>query len=241
MKLPPLSNREQLLSALAIGFIVIGAYAWLRWVPADREIGQLQQAAEATDKRSKTATIPDEPDEDVERLKSQLAEQEQAFSALKQQSESIEQRLAPNDTQFLVVKISNVATEAQIRVRANEVYQAATPAAEAAAASTAPAAGKKSRKHKAPAAPTAPAAPKEATIPPLSAGWIARMSPGSLLERPLRRLELEGSYKSLNDFILALDRLPFKVAVLRLSIKRMPVLSLPGYPQPLLAEVILAL
>lgn len=240
MKLPPLSNREQLLSALAIGFIVIGAYAWLRWVPVNREIGQLQQAAEATDKRSKTATIPDEPDEDIERLKSQLAEQEQAFNTLKQQSESIEQRLAPNDAQFLVVKISNVASDAQIRVRANEVYQAANPAAEAAPAL---AAGKKNRKNKAPAAPTAPAATaaKEATIPPLSAGWIARMSPGSLLERPLRRLELEGSYKSLNDFILALDRLPFKVAVLRLSVKRMPVLSLPGYPQPLLAEVILAL
>ncbi len=241
MKLPPLSNREQWLSALAIGVIVIGGYAWLRWVPANREIGQLQQMAEATDKRVHTAEIPEEPDEDIERLKSQLAEQERVLAAVKDQSDSVEKHLAPDDSQFLVVNISKVARDAQIHVRANEVFKAAVNS-NAAAVPAAPAVGKKNRKNKpATVTPAAPAVSATAVIPPLSAGWVARMSPGSLLERPLRRLEVEGSYLALNRFIHDLDRLPFQVAVLRISVERMPVLAMPGYPQSLLAEVILAL
>ncbi|OAI09333.1 hypothetical protein A1353_24495 [Methylomonas methanica] len=242
MKLPPLSNREQWLSALAISVIVIGGYAWLRWVPANREIGQLQQTAEATDKRVHTAEIPEEPDEDIERLKSQLAEQERLLAAIKDQSDSVEKHLAPDDSQFLIVNISKVARDAQIHVRANEVFKAAVNS-NAAPVPTAPAAGKKNRKNKpATVTPAASATPAPtAVIPPLSAGWVARMSPGSLLERPLRRLEVEGSYLALNRFIHDLDRLPFQVAVLRISVERMPVLAMPGYPQSLLAEVILAL
>lgn len=241
MKLPPLSNREQLLSALAIGLIVIGGYVWLRWVPANREIGQLQQAADATEKRTHSTTIPDEPDEDVERLKSQLAEQERLLAEVKAQTDSMEKHLAPNDSQFLIVNISKVARDAQIHVRANEVYKPPVAAANP-TAPPAPAAGKKSRKNKAAtpaAAPTPP--PADAVIPPLSAGWIARMSPGSALERPLRRLEVEGSYLALNRFIRDLDSLPFSVAVLRLSVEKMPVLAMPGYPQTLVAELVLAL
>ncbi|MDX8127529.1 hypothetical protein QLH52_09570 [Methylomonas sp. OY6] len=241
MKLPPLSKREQWLSALAIGVIVIGAYAWLRWVPANREIGQLQQTAEATDKRLRTAEIPEEPDEDIERLKSQLAEQERLLAAIKEQSDSVEKHLAPDDSQFLIVNISKVARDAQIHVRANEVFKAAV-SNNAAPVAAAPATTKKSRKNKpATVTPAAAAAPIAAVIPPLSAGWVARMSPGSLLERPLRRLEVEGTYLALNRFIHDLDRLPFQVAVLRISVERMPVLAMPGYPQSLLAEVILAL
>ncbi|NOV28945.1 hypothetical protein [Methylomonas sp. ZR1] len=241
MKLPPLSKREQWLSALAIGVIVIGGYAWLRWVPANREIGQLQQTAEATDKRLRTAEIPEEPDEDVERLKSQLAEQERLLAAIKEQSDSVEKHLAPDDSQFLIVNISKVARDAQIHVRANEVFKAAV-SSNAAPVAAAPATTKKSRKNKpAAATPAAPTTPITAVIPPLSAGWVARMSPGSLLERPLRRLEVEGTYLALNRFIHDLDRLPFQVAVLRISVERMPVLAMPGYPQSLLAEVILAL
>ncbi|MBD9362787.1 hypothetical protein [Methylomonas fluvii] len=241
MKLPPLSKREQWLSALAIGVIVIGGYAWLRWVPANREIGQLQQTAEATDKRLRSAEIPEEPDEDIERLKSQLAEQERLLAAIKEQSDSVEKHLAPDDSQFLIVNISKVARDAQIHVRANEVFKAAV-SNNAAPVAAAPVTAKKSRKNKpAAVAPAATAAPIAAVIPPLSAGWVARMSPGSLLERPLRRLEVEGTYLALNRFIHDLDRLPFQVAVLRISVERMPVLAMPGYPQSLLAEVILAL
>jgi HAMP domain-containing protein len=241
MKLPLLSNREQWLSALAIGVIVIGGYAWLRWLPANRDIGQLQQTAEATDLRVRTAEIPEEPDEDIERLKGQLAEQERVLAAIKEQSDSVEKHLAPNDSQFLIVNISKVARDAQIHVRINEVYKS-PDSPNAVPAPAAPTSARKNRKNKAATpTPAVASAPAEAVIPPLSAGWIARMSPGSLLERPLRRLEVEGSYLALNHFIHDLDRLPFQVAVLRISVERMPVLAMPGYPQILLAEVILAL
>jgi hypothetical protein len=159
------------------------------------------------------------------------------MAALKSQSDSAERRLAPLDSQLLIVDISRVARNAQVHVRVNEDYKA-LPAA-VASANPLPA-GKKARKKQAAQAAAAPA-PAEPTMPPLSSGWIARMSAGSAYARPLRRLEVEGSYMALNRFIHDLDALPFHVAVLRISIEKMPVLSMPGYPQALLAELVLAL
>lgn len=238
MKLPHLSNREQFLLALSLCVIFVGAYVWLRFVPANRNIGELHQAAEATEQRTRTTVIPEEPEEDLERLDQQLQEQEALVAALKNQSESAERRLAPDDSQLVIVDISRVARNAQVHVRVNEDYKA-TPAAASAAAVPV---GKKARKRQAAqvAAATA-AAPVELRIPPLSEGWIARMSAGSAYARPLRRLEVEGSYMALNRFIHDLDALPFHVAVLRISVERMPVLSMPGYPQALLAELVLSL
>lgn len=237
MKLPHLSNREQLLIALSVCVIFVGAYVWLRFMPANRAIGELRQAAEATAQRARTTVIPDEPEEDLARLDQQLREQEELMAALKSQSDSAERRLAPLDSQLLIVDISRVARNAQVHVRVNEDYKA-LPAA-ATPAGPAPA-GKKARKKQA-AQAAAAAAPAEPTMPPLSEGWIARMSAGSAYARPLRRLEVEGSYMALNRFIHDLDALPFHVAVLRISIEKMPVLSMPGYPQALLAELVLAL
>jgi len=237
MKLPHLSNREQLLIALSICVIFVGAYVWLRFVPANRAIGELRQAAEATEQRVRTTAIPEEPEEDLARLEQQLQEQEQLMAALKNQSDSAERRLAPLDSQLLIVDISRVARNAQVHVRVNEDYKA-PPAA--AAANAAPA-GKKARKKQAAQAAVAAPAAAELTMPPLSEGWIARMSAGSAYARPLRRLEVEGSYMALNRFIHDLDALPFHVAVLRVSVEKMPVLSMPGYPQALLAELVLAL
>jgi hypothetical protein len=240
MKLPHLSNREQLLIALSICVIFVGAYTWLRFLPANRTIGGLQQAAEATEQRTRTTTIPEQPDEDVGLLDDQLLEQEQLVAALKSQSDSAERRLAPADSQLLIVDISRVARNAQVNVRANEDYKALPTAS--AGASPAPT-GKKARKKQAAqsAATIAVAESAELTIPQLSEGWITRMSPGSAYARPLRRLELEGSYMALNRFIHDLEALPFHVAVLRMSIEKMPTLSMPGYPQALMAEFVLAL
>lgn len=240
MKLPHLSNREQFLIALSVCVIFVGAYVWLRFMPANRAIGELRRAADATEQRTRTTAIPEEPEEDLARLEQQLQEQEQLMAALKNQSDSAERRLAPNDSQLLIVDISRVARNAQVHVRVNEDYKA--PPAATAAASPLPAGKKARKKQAAPAAvATAAPAPAEPTMPPLSEGWIARMSAGSAYARPLRRLEVEGSYMALNRFIHDLDALPFHVAVLQIGIEKMPVLSMPGYPQALMAELVLAL
>jgi hypothetical protein len=240
MKLPYLNNREQLLIALSVCVILVGAYVWLRFIPANRTVGELRQAAETTEQRTRTMTMPEEPAEDVAQLDEQLQEQEQLMAALKSQSDSAERRLAPTDSQLLIVDISRVARNAQVHVRANEDYKALPTAS--ATASLSPA-NKKVRKKQASQAGPAAAAPEpaELTMPPLSDGWIARMSASSVYARPLRRLEVEGSYMALNRFIHDLDALPFHVVVLRMSIEKMPVLSMPGYPQALMAELVLAL
>jgi hypothetical protein len=241
MKLPHLSNREQLLIALSVCVIVVGGYVWLRFMPAHRSIGELQQAADATEQRSRTTSIPEQPEEDLDRLDQQLHEQEQLVLTLKSQSDSAERRLAPTDSQLLIVDISRVARNALVNVRANEDYKPLPTTA--AAGANPPLTSKKARKLQAAQAAAATAAMPavELTIPQLSEGWINRMSAGSMYARPLRRLELEGSYMALNRFIHDLDALPFHVAVLRLSIEKIPVVSMPGYPQELMAELVLAL
>ena len=239
MKLPHLNNREQLLLAVTFCVIFCGAYAGLRYVPANRAIAELRQAAEATEKRAQTTIIPDEPAEDGEHLAAQLAEQEQIVNLLKTQTETVERRMAPTDSQLAIVDISHTARRAQVNIRINEAYQ--TPSNVVVAVGQA-VSQKKSKKNR-PANPASTPAPStaEATILPASAGWIARMSPGSAFARPLRRLEVKGSYLALNRFIHDLEALPFHVAVLRISVEKMPVLSMPGYPQGLLAELVLAL
>lgn len=71
--------------------------------------------------------------------------------------------------------------------------------------------------------------------------WIARMSPGTMFHRPMQRIELEGNFQQLRQFIHGLDGLPWQVTVIRLRLEQLPTSMPAGYPQPLLAELVLAL
>ncbi|MBS3965066.1 MAG: hypothetical protein KGZ80_11360 [Methylomonas sp.] len=236
LKLSQLKNREQALLALTIAAAVLGGYVSLRYMPANKHIAELTQATEATQLRLQTTTIPEEPSEDIDKLTHQLDEQEHEMAAVKTQAESILQGLAPPDSLELRVAISQLARLHQIHVRSNETMK---PDGQAAAPT--PAVSKKKRKGA--AATTTPTAPtaNSALIQPPTASWIARMSPGTVFYRPMQRLELEASYESLRQFIYGLDHLPFPVTVLRMTVERMPTLAPPGYPQVLVAELVLAL
>ncbi len=243
MKLPTLNNREQLLLALTVCVILIGGYVWFRYLPAHRLIGALNQSVQDTEKRLKTTEIPEEPDEDLDRLNAQIEEQQRLMTTVKAQADNIERRLAPVDSREIIVDISQLARQAQVHIRINEAYKSATQGT--AIAPTQPqATGKKAKRNRqaTPApAPVAAATSSNPLILPATDGWVARMSPGTAFQRPLQRLQLEGSYLSLNQFIHGLDELRFQVTPLRVTIEKMPVLAPPGYPQVLLAEIILAL
>lgn len=237
MKIPSLNNREQLLIGLSLTVVLWGGYGFLRFYPANKVIAELTQSTEATEQRLKTTTIPDEPLEDVEKLKRQLSDQERAIESIKSQVDSMEQRLAPLDTQEAIVGISQLARDSQVRIRVNEVFKNPTPAAQPAVAAPAPS-GKKAKRNPAKAAEPAVAAP---VILPNTAGWIARLSPGTLFVRPLQHIELEGSYMAIRQFIHGLEEQPYQVTVLRLKLEKQPTLAPPGYPQLLQAELVLAL
>lgn len=239
MKLPTLNNREQLLLALTISVILIGGYVWLRYLPANRIIGALNQSLQDTEKRLKTTEIPEEPDEDLDRLNAQIEEQQRLMATVKNQADNIERGLAPVDSREIIVDISQLARQAQVHIRINEAYKSVAQGA--AMAQTQPqATGKKAKRNRQAAAPVA-ATTTNPLILPATDGWVARMSHGTAFQRPLQRLQLEGSYLSLTQFIHGLDELRFQVTPLHVTIEKMPVLAPPGYPQVLLAEIILAL
>ena len=240
MKRPDLSNREQLLAALAIVAVVAGGYGFLRFLPANKVIADLAQSAEATENRLLKTTIPEEPVEDIDRLMAQLDDQERAMALIRSQAEALEQRLAPFDSQEMIVSISQLARETQVRIRVNEALKVqAQGNASAAAAGTNNKKSKKKAKNAKNKSQTA-----DESLPvilPETAGWIARMSPGTVFHRPLQRIELEGSYMAIRQFIHGLDELPYQVTVLRLKIGKAPTLAPAGYPQALVSELVLAL
>jgi hypothetical protein len=236
VKRPDLNNREQLLAALAIAAVVAGGYGFLRFLPANRVIADLAQSAEATQNRLLKTEIPEEPIEDIDRLMAQLDDQERAMALTRTQAEALEQQLAPFDSQEMIVSISQLARESQVRIRVNEAMKAQAQGNAPAAASTNNKKSKKKAKNKPKAADES-----QPVILPETAGWIARMSPGAMFHRPLQRIELEGSYMAIRQFIHGLDELPYRVTVLRLKIGKAPTLAPAGYPQALVSELVLAL
>lgn len=237
MKMPSLNNREQLLLSLCLTVLLWGSYGYFRFYPAHKVITEMTQSADATEQRLKTSTVPDEPTEDIEKLTQQLADQERAIEAIKAQVDAMEQRLAPADSRETIVGISQLAQDSQVRIRINELFKTPPPAATAAPAVAVPT-GKKAKRNAAKASEPTVSSP---VILPNTAGWVARLSSGTLFGRPQQHIELEGSYTAIRQFIHGLEELPYQVTVLRMQLEKQPTLAPPGYPQLLVAELVLAL
>lgn len=230
MTLSSLSLREQVLVGLVVSFLIMGSYLLLRYVPQMKYIDSIQKQVEATEKKLLKARIPDEPREDLESLLDELNDQEQALALIQTDSEFISSQLAAFDSQELKVRISQLARESQLRIRVNETLKT-VPQITAVKTKL-----KKNKKNS-----PVPASQEEALILPPTMSWIARMGKGTLLHRPMQRLEIEGNFSSIQQFIYGLDSLPWQVTVVRLKIEKMPNPAPYGYAQPLITELVLAL
>lgn len=228
MKLRELNTRERLLAIAIVVVVLLSSYGLLRYKPVKADINSLHQQVAATQTRIAKLEIPEESDEVIEDILDQLDDQEEEVAQLQESASIIENRLASRDSQQLRVLISSLAMETGIRIRTNESFKS-SPVTRVVQAR------RNTRKAAVQAQPT------QDVILPATAGWIARMSPGSMYERPLQKLQIEGSYEALRRFLHGLDGLPWQVSVLRINITKLPVTPLRGMPQPLSIEVILAL
>jgi|AZIC01.1.fsa_nt_gi hypothetical protein len=229
MRLAKLNPLEQLLSAVVILVIVVGGYSWLRFIPQNNTIVNLQAQAAATERKLIKTRIPDEPDQDIEALLKQLDDQEQAAELIRTMADGMGERLAPFDSQELKVRISELARNTNVRISTNEAYvkpHINTPVVLV-----------KNKKK------IIQAATQTATdlILPASHSWIARMSADTLFHRPMQRLILEGDYQSIRSFIHGLAELQWQVTVVQLKLERLPSTPLRGYAQRLQSELVLAL
>jgi cell division protein FtsB len=224
MNIKQLNKRERILAGCIIVVLVLGGYGLLRLDPKYTDIQRLEKQKQATTKRLANMDIPSEPQEEVEDIIDELDDQESALQAIKDSAQQVETSLAPMDSQELKVRISELARDSGVRIRVNEALNPAPLKLSNAK--------KRSRDSE---------VAYGEIIPPVTSGWITRLSPGSMFQRPLQRLELDGSYLALRRFIHGLDELPYLVTVVRINIDKLAIAPLRGGSQILKTELILAL
>lgn len=234
-KLEKLTKSEQILIAITLVVILLGGYSVLRFIPQYQEISSLALSAKKTEGKLLKARIPNEPDQNVQQLLSQLDDQEQAMTLISEMADSVQERLAPIDSQELKVLISQLARDLKVRITANERIEGKAPAAKVIAKKKA----KKKKKKKKKASPQVDDNKNIAL--PASYSWLDRMAPNTLYFRPLQRIELSGKYQSIRAFIQELENLPWQVTVIRIKIEKQSIPPLRGYAQALKAELVLAL
>lgn len=226
MKLKQLNKRERMLAAGIIVVIILGGYGLIRFQPKFTDIQRLEQQKQSAMSRLSKMDIPTEPTEEVDDIIRELDDQEKALTVVRESAEQVESLLAPLDSQELKVRISELARDSGIRIRINEAM-APTPLKVVQS---------KSKKR----GDNSSVAFGD-IIPPVTAGWITRLSPGSMFQRPLQRLEVDGSYLSLRRFIHGLDQLPYVVTVVRINIDKQDIAPFRGSSQILKTELVLAL
>ena len=229
MTLSKLKPLEQFLFAIVILILILGSYSWLRFIPKNNEIMDLQSQAVATERKLLKTRIPDEPDQDIEALLKQLDDQEHAAELIRTMADGMGDRLAPFDSQELKVRISELARNSNVRITTNESYVKTL--------NKTPIVVPKNKKT------IKQATPQTATdvILPASHSWIARMSADTLFHRPMQRLILVGDYQSIRTFIHGLAELQWQVTVVQLKLERLPSTPLRGHAQMLNSELVLAL
>lgn len=230
MKLNHMTNQQQIIWGLAIAFVVIAAYGLVRFLPEFKSIQSLETAAKKTQQRILKNRSQDAPTENLDELLEQINDQEQAMALIKSSAEELEARLAAFDSQELKVRISQLANKSRVRIKSN---QAVTSFPNTTRFNN----SKKKKKKKKQKNITT----NNATLIPASRGWLARLAPGTVLHRPMQRLQLEGTYQNVQQFIHGLDALPWQVTVIQMQLQKLPAAAPVGLPQLLKAELVLAL
>ncbi|MDP2152687.1 MAG: hypothetical protein Q8J66_03390 [Methylotenera sp.] len=260
MNLQKLSLREQVLSALVLIVFIVGGYSFLRFVPAYKATLVMQAAILKSQTNLQNTEIPEMPDEDFDEMEDRLNDLTQSVNLLKASSATIESRFAPEDSQELRLRISELARQHGVRIRVSEAFQASASSQSAASGGAVPQvdakraarkaqreaerAARLARAGKAPAkveVKKEEAVQQQIVIPSEALGWLARLEVGSIFHRPLQTVSVEGDFQGIRNFIRGLEQLPWQVTVVKLDIAVIAADMPPGIAQPLSAQLVLAL
>ncbi|CAG0955102.1 hypothetical protein MTYP_00413 [Methylophilaceae bacterium] len=257
MNLNKVTLREQLLVLVTVVVIIGGIYGGLRFYPANKAIGEIRANTEMMDKAIRTGKIPDEPLDDIDTLKRELAELEQELLSSRNMVTGVERRLAPADTTEIRLMISEVARKALVRITANEEYRVMLPAP-AQATGTAPAtkaaAGNAPRKRlgdaakrrlrnaqRAGAAGLGGSGMGVATVnPDQTTDLVRKLAINGTMERPMQRYTMEGTYAGMMRFIQGLEQMEKMATIVQFQLGTLPQSPPPGHNQRLSASMVLA-
>lgn len=247
MAIDKINNREQVLIFIVITTFVAGGYGLLRFVPQTKQLAELQATVKVNQDKVKNPNFPDEPTEDAEELKDKLEELENAMVNVRANLDALEKNLAPTDSQEMVLKISEAARAAGVRVIENVPYLVQRKDGEATDQTNKPKLSKRAQRK----------VDKEARKKALQAGGAAAASAnggipkeGELIyrlvneletSRPFQRISVEGSFADLQKFVQSIRTMPWQATIVKLDIDVAIQTPPQGMPQPITARMIIAI
>jgi hypothetical protein len=251
MDISKISLREQVLVLLATTIIVGGAYGAFRYYPAHKAIVDIKKNTVMMDVAIKSGKVPDEPFEDVEDLRGDLAALEAELSESQKRMQEVESRLSPADSTEVRLAISEAARNALVRISANEEYRVTVPppvdkkatasASKSASKRLGDAAQRRARNERRAARVNGAALTVNQVSPDQANHLIRKMAINGPMERPMQRLTMEGTYSGIMEFINALEQIDQMVTIVQFQLIPTQQTPAPGYSQRLNATLVLAL
>lgn len=244
MTFDKLSNREQVLIFIVVATFVAGGYGLFRFVPQLKKLTELQANVIANKEKVKNPQFPDEPMDDIEDLKDKTEALEADLENLHVSLDSVSNSLAPTDSQEMILKISEAARSAGVRVIESVPYLVQKKEPLAANDTNQQKLSKRAQKklnksiRKANGANAASGAsgsmPKEGEL-------IYRLVNELETPRPFQHIGVEGTFANLQKFIQNLRNLPWQATIVKLDIDVSTQTSPQGLPQLITAKMIVAM
>ena len=228
MNIRTMTNKQQLIWSLSIVLVTVLLYTFVRFLPELNMINALQSEVKSTQKKLAKQRKKKAPSENLDQLLAQIHDKERAIAVNKDHAAQLESRLAAFDSQELRLRISQLASQSQLNIKTNQAVRTFAASNKVAQKNS------KNKKSK-------NALNTGNTVLPSTHSLMSRMAPGTMLYRPMQRLTLHGYYSNIQSFIYGLDNLPWQVTVVKLNLKKMPVMPPAGLRQLLSAEIVLAL
>lgn len=214
MKWQQNSSRERYLVLAGLAVLVLAGYLVVRFVPRHRALTELAKQVDETRGKIQSTKLPAPPvqrPEDLRRANQQLDQQIAAAEAsLAPFGRVLVPTQNPERLQSLKVELSELARRSAIRIResvpldSKELLRGATPVK--------PAPARQAKK--------ALPAPKVSTPTrsTSSASPLWQLAAAEDDARPLLKVTMDGTFGSLRRFVLGLNRLSYKVTVLRFEV-----------------------
>lgn len=249
MAFEKMTNREQVLVFIVVGIFVLGAYGLVRYLPVSKSISELNASLEKNKQQVKTPKIPDEPVEFPEDLQERDTLLEEQLVVLRNSMDSYEKNLAPTGNQDMVLKISEAARAANVKViesvpyivqRANgEVAIQNKPKLSKRAQRKVDREARKKARKTGNVTASGPTGTQGAT--PKEGELIFHLVNDFEEARPLQKISVEGAFSDLQSFMQAIANMPYQTTIVKLDIDVKIQTPPQGVPQPLMARMIIAM
>lgn len=248
MLLEKMTNREQVLVLIVIATFVGGAYGLLRYVPQTKVLSELKANLEVNKEAVKNPQFPEIPEDDAEDLQDKDDEVTQALNSLLLTMQSEEKKLSPiAENQDMLLKISEAARAAGVKVSESVPYLVQRVDAELKEDKKQIVTNRSKERRRSKALAKRGLSAQNLATSPNAQGALPRE--GELIyqlvndfeeARPLQKLSIEGGFKDIQSFIVALSNMQYQVTIVKLDIDMKFQTPAQGVPQPLLAKMIVA-